>query len=272
VSTAETQFQYRGDLAQTALPEILNTIDRFAVPGVIEAQRGSVKKQVYIKDGNVVHASSSDREDSLGRYLEVAGILAAADIDSLMRERERSKDRFGVLLAAHGVLSPAEINRAIRKQIEAIVWSLFYWQEGNVCFSIGEFRAPDALRIQLPMRQVILQGIKRAPNAKAVVSRLGRKETVFESCYQVEDLIDLALADDDYRLLKLVDGHRTLYDICTEGPHSAGDNGKMLYAFQVLQFIRRVEVAPPPDAEQKSNKDSTAIRIRFKTSGGNYGA
>jgi hypothetical protein len=271
VSTAETNFQYRGDLAQTALPEILHTIDRFAVPGVIEAQRGPINKRVFIKDGNVVHAASSDREDSLGRYLEVAGILASADIDSLMRQREASKSRFGVLLAEHGVLSPAEINRAIRKQIEAIVWSLFYWQEGSVSFSIGEFRAPDALRIQLPMQQVILQGIKRAPNAKAMVSRLGRKETVFEPCYRVEELIDLAIADDDYRLLKLVDGRRTLYEVCTQGPHSAGDNGKVLYAFQVLQFIRRVDPGQPEGGLRQ--KESTgAIRIRFKTHGDKYGA
>ncbi len=126
-----------------------------------------------------------------------------------MRERERTNKRYGVLLIENGVLSPAEVYRAIRKQIEAIVWSLFYWQEGSVIFSIGEFREPDAVRIQLPMRQVILQGIKRAPDAKALVARLGRKETVLETCYKTEQLIELALDADEYKLLSLVDGRRT---------------------------------------------------------------
>jgi hypothetical protein len=268
-TTPESSFQYHGDLSQAALPEVLHTIDRFGVPGVIEAEQGSIKKRVFIKEGNVVHAASSDREDSLGRYLESSGVLGPTQYDLIMRDRSSSKKRLGVLLAEQGILSPAEVNRAIRKQIESIVWSLFYWMEGSITFSIGEFRAGDDIRIQLPMRQVILQGIKRAPNAKAMVGRLGRKETVFEPCYRMEELIELAIDADDFRLLKLVDGQRSLYEVCTQGPHSAGDNGKVLYAFQVLQVIRRV-VTTQGEPTKKVGETTGAIRIRFKTSGDTY--
>jgi hypothetical protein len=276
--TVESTFQYRGDLAQTALPEILSTIDRFQVPGVIEASREGVVKRVFIKEGNVVHASSTDRDDSLGSYLERNGVLTPEVVAETMRERQRSNKRYGVLLIEHGILSPGEVYRAIRKQIEAIVWSLFYWQDGGVSFSIGDFREPEAVRIQLPMRQVILQGIKRAPNAKTLVARLGRKETVFEPCYREEELIELALDADEYRLLRLVDGTRTLYDICIQGPHSPADNGKALYAFQVLQLVRCASAASAgspggfPGPEPKPPKDETtgAIKIRFKTQGDKF--
>ena len=168
------------------------------------------------------------------------------------------------------LLSPGEIYHAIRRQIEAIVWSLFAWQEGSVTFSIGEYREPDSVRIQLPMRQVILQGIKRAPNAKVMVARIGRKDTVFEPCYQIEELIELALNADEYGLLQLVDGRRTLFDICTQGPHSAAENGKLVYAFQVLQLIRLVS-HDKPDA-RAAVRETGAIKIRFKTHGDKYGS
>jgi hypothetical protein len=271
LAEVDKNFQYRGDLAETALPEILHAIDRFQVPGVIEAQRGGVTKRVFIREGNVVHASSTDREDSLGRYLELSGTLSREIFAATMRERERTNKRYGVLLMERGVLSPGEIYRAIRQQIEAIVWSLFYWQDGSVTFSIGDFREPDSVHIQLPMRQVILHGIKRAPNAKALVARLGRKETVFEPCYQIEELIEIAMDGDEFSLLQLVDGRRTLVEICTEGPHSAAENGKLLYAFQVLQLIRRAAAGGLPGARPKARHESTgAIRIRFKTEGDKY--
>jgi hypothetical protein len=271
VGTAESSFQYRGDLSQTALPEILHTVDRFQVPGVIEAQLGGTIKRVFIKEGNVVHASSNDREDSLGRYLETSGLLSREAFDDTMRERERAHKRYGVLLMERRLLSPGEIYRAIRKQIESIVWSLFYWQEGSVSFSIGEFREPDSVRIQLPMRQVILHGIKRAPNAKAMVARLGRKETVFEACYQAEELIEIAMDADEFGLLQLVDGRRSLFEVCTQGPHSAAENGKVLYAFQVLQLIRRVGSEPPkPPVHSGGREETGAIKIRFKTQGDKY--
>jgi hypothetical protein len=283
LATVESSFQYRGDLAQTALPEILHTIDRFQVPGVIEAQRAGTTKRVFIKEGNVVHATSSNREDSLGRYLEVSGVLSAEDYAATMRERERSNKRYGVLLMEQNLLSPSEVYRAIRKQIEAIVWSLFYWQDGSVSFKIGDFRETDLVRIQLPMRQVILHGIKRAPSAKTLVARLGRKETVLEPCYRIEELIELAIDAAEFRLLKLVDGRRTLYEICTQGPHSAAENGKVLYAFQVLQLIRRVKAASDQGSDRDAKRDSQealkkevgssgAIKIRFKTQGDKYGA
>jgi hypothetical protein len=268
LTTAENSFQYRGDLSQTALPEIFHTIDRFQVPGVIEAQRGGTVKRVFIKEGNVFHASSNDLQDSLGSYLESAGLLTREQYESTMRERERTSKRYGILLMELRLLSPGEIYHAIRKQIEAIVWSLFYWQDGSVAFSIGDFREPDSVRIQLPMRQAILHGIKRAPNAKALVARLGRKETVFEPCYRVEELIDVAMDAEEYGLLQLVDGRRTLFEICTQGPHSAADNGKVLYAFQVLQLIRRSGGEPAP---RPMGRETGAIKIKFKTHGDKYG-
>lgn len=275
MATVENSFQYRGDLSQTALPEILYTIDRFQVPGVIEASRDGLVKQVYIKEGNVVHATSTDRADSLGAYLQRSGVLSPDVFLETMRERERTQKRYGVLLIERGLLSPAEVYRAIRKQIEAIVWSLFYWQEGSVIYSIGEFREPDSVRIQLPMRQVILQGIKRAPDAKALVTRLGRKETVLEPCYKMEQLIELALDADEYKVLSLVDGKRSLFDVCTQGPHSAAENAKVLYAFQILQLIRAAvpasAAAPPPEVPRRE-EGTGAIKIRFKTQGDKFSA
>jgi hypothetical protein len=190
-----------------------------------------------------------------------------------MRERERTQQRYGGLLIERGLLSPKQVYEAIREQIEAIVWSLFEWQEGSVTFAIGDFREPEAVRIQLPMRQVILEGIKRAPNARAMVARLGRRDTVFGPSHRTEDLIESGLDEADMKLLSLVNGRRTLYDICAQGPHAAAENGKFLYAFQVLRLIRSVEAGaeavpvPEPRAET-----SGAIRIRFKTEGGRFGS
>lgn len=254
--------QYRGDLSEVALPEILYTIDRFQVPGMIEACRGDVSKQIYIREGSVVHATSTDRNDSLGCFLERHGLLSKEVFAETMAERERSNKRYGNLLVERRILSPAQVYAAVRKQTEAIVWSLFEWLDGSVTFKIGSFGDVDSVRIQLPMRQVIVKGIKRAPNAKALVARLGRKETVFERCDRVEDLIETALDAQEVELLDLVDGKRTLYEICTHGPLGVAENGKLLYAFQVLQLVRRLEVALPSGAPP--TESSGAIRIRWK--------
>jgi two-component system, OmpR family, response regulator len=261
-------FQYRGDLAEAGLAEILYSIDRFQVPGVIQAERAGVVKDVYLKEGRIVHASSSDVADGLGDFLFRGGQITAEEHARMMRLRAEADRRLGELLVEEGLLTPGAVHDAIRQQVEAIVWSLFYWEEGAVTFSIGEFpHGGGRVKIDLPMRQVILQGIRRAPNARTLVGRLGKKETVFAPSWEVETLIALGLDGDEHALLRLVDGRRTLYQVCTEGPFSAAENAKMLYAFQVLRLIRRGAVEDNAAGEPPREGP---VKVRLKTAGDRF--
>src|SRR5262249_19082838 len=154
----------------------------------------------------------------------------------------------------NGILSPAQLYDAIQEQIRSVVWSLFSWEDGDVTFAIGDFEEADMVRIYLPMRQVILQGVKRVPDAKTLVARLGRKETVFEPIWRTEDLSEVAMDEPELKLLRLMDGKRTLYEACTSGPFSPAENARLVYAFYVLRLVRR-----------RMAERSGVVKIRLKT-------
>jgi hypothetical protein len=250
----EKHYQYHGDLQQTALPEMLYTIYLHRVAGLVEARREEVVKRVYVRDGAVTYASSSDRGDALGAYLQRAGYLSSEQHAASMKLRSSSQRRHGELLIEEGILAPEQLYGALQEQIRSIVWGLFSWSEGEVTFSIGDFDEPEMIRIHLPMRQVILQGVKRVPDAKSLVARLGRKETVFEPTWSTEELIEAALTGEELGLLRMVDGQRVLYELCTGGPLAPAENARLLYAFHVLRLIRRRVVDP----------GSGVVKIRFR--------
>ena len=231
---------------------------------MIEAERDGVVKSVHIKEGRVVHAASSDLNDSLGTFLRRSGKLSAELYAETMRLRGESDRRYGELLVEERALAPIEVYQAIRQHVEAIVWSLFSWEEGAVTFLIGDFTPPNhRIRVELPMPQVILHGIKRAPNARSLVARLGTRDSVFNPAWSTETLIEAGLAATEYALLELVDGRRTLYEVCTEGPFSAAENAKLMYAFHVLRLVGR------KSAEAADGK-SRPVKIRFKTAGDRF--
>ncbi|MEM7349550.1 MAG: DUF4388 domain-containing protein [Acidobacteriota bacterium] len=234
-------FQYRETLEDTALSEMFSTIYRHKVPGMIELSRDDIVKRIFINEGNVIHASSNDRADRLGAHLYRIGKLTRKQLVETMRHRQESGKRHGQLLIEEKLLSPGELYEAIRSQMESIVWSVFSWQRGEVTFRIGEFQEPIMIKIHLPMRQAIVRGIKKVPDTKSLVARLGRKSTVFKPSYCTEDLIEVALGSKEYELLCLVNGQRPLFEICTRGPYSVSENARLLYAYRILHLIEKVD-------------------------------
>ncbi len=245
---------YEGTLRETSLPEMFFTIFRHRVPGLIDISRDGISKRIFISNGNVLHATSTDRSDRLGAYLYRTGKLSRDELERTMRRREHSGSKHGQILIEDGLLSPAELYEAIRGQMESIVWSVFTWQDGNFSFKIGEFTDPT-IRIHLPMRQVIMRGVQRIPDIKAMVAKLGKKTTLLRPVYTTEDLIEIALNKDEYALLRLVDGRRTIFDVCTVGPFGVSENARMLYAYFVLNLVERTETGAGVDT------GSVTIRI-----------
>ena len=248
------KFEYRASIREVTLPEMLSTVHRFRVAGTIEATQGAVVKKVVLQDGQVIHAGSNDRGDSLGEYLMRIGKLTAQDHQRVADARVSGQKRFGVLLIELGILTPREVYEAIQAHIEEIVWSLFDWRDGEIVFSVGESGAPQRVRIQLPLRRVIFEGIRQAPEAKPLVERLGKRSTIFESSFQWEDLIEIGLDSNAYRLLREVDGKKSLYDLCSLEPLSAAENAKLVYAFQVLHLVHRRSSDDPFAMEQQARE------------------
>lgn len=238
-------FHFQGNLEKTFLSDMFAIIFRHRVSGRMEIAREDTVKEIFIDGGSVVHATSTDRADRLGAHLYRTGKLSREQLKETMKERDTTDRLHGQILIEKELLSPAELFEAIRGQMEAIVWSVFSWQKGDVSFTIGHLPDPSKVKIHLPMRQVIVRGIKQVADTKALVARLGKKSTVFETDYDTEDLIQLALDHDEYTLLRLINGQQTFFEICNMGPFGASENARLIYAFRLLGLIRTADDSTP---------------------------
>ncbi len=253
-----SNFHYTGNLEETFLGDMFALILQHQVPGVMEISHQAQVKKIYVSGGNVVHATSSEKADRLGAHLYRLGLLTREDLAETMRARDTTDKLHGQLILERGLLSPRELYEAIRGQMEAIVWSVFRWQKGQVSFKIGDLDGAGRIRIHLPMRQVIVRGIKEVADTKSLVARLGKKSTVFRPTYCTEDLIELALDKDDYDLLRLIDGKRRFFDVCSTGPYGMSENARLIYAYRLLGLVEAV------DAESGAGTGGVKIRVSEK--------
>jgi hypothetical protein len=234
------EFVYRGSLAETPLPEMLATIHRYRVPGVMEVSLGEESKKVYIVEGDVIFAVSSDRSESLGEFLVRSGRLSEEEQRVSVDELTRSEGkRHGTVLVEMGLLKPEELGPLVRDQVQQILWTLFDWEKGSVTFRVGRFRDDEVIKINIPTPRAVVSGCRRIFDGKRVTARLGGRTTVLKRLPFPEHLSGLRLEPGERQLLEMVDGRRTLVELCEDGPFSAGVNARILYSFVVLQLVER---------------------------------
>ena len=235
---AGAEFVYRSDLEKTPLPEILATVYRYGVPGVLEATRDDVCKEIYFFDGDIIFATSNDRRESLGEYLVRSGEISREQLARSSEELSNTPGaRHGEILVRMGLLNQALLGKSVRRQVQAIMWSLFNWNEGDVSFKVGKAKEDEVFKIKIPTARAILAGCRRIEDPKVVTARLGGRGSVFKRLPKPPHLEKFRFESDEMELLELVDGKRNLYELCEEGPLSPGANARILYAFVELQMV-----------------------------------
>jgi hypothetical protein len=251
----EKRFEYRGDLAVTPLAEILATIHRYRVPGVIRVSREGRQRLIYLENGLVVFAATTEREGSLGAYLLRRRILTP-EIGREAARQVREGLRLGQILLRRGVLDEPGLKEAVSGQIREILWGAFDWDSGEVVFDIGERRSGEVIRIDLSIPEVILEGIRRAKDVRRFVQRLGHATTLLEK--SPDRLISL-FTPEERAYYDRIDGKTALQPLCGKGPGVVADNARVLYAFFCLGLLRKSALAPG------------AKKIRYNTGGGSLG-
>jgi hypothetical protein len=248
------EFVFRGEIEETPLASMLATVHRYGVPGAMELTHGGVTKRIFFAGGDVIFASSSDRSESLGDHLLRTGVISETQYRVSSEGLASSTGvRHGEILVQMGFLDPGQLGGAVREQVQAILWSLFNWEEGRVTFRVGTFRDDEVYKIKISTPRAILTGCRRIADPKVITTKLGGRGVVFKRLSRPPRLEGFQLDDDERRLVEMVNGKRTLFDLCEEGPLSAGGNARVLYALTELQLVT-------PDSEA-----SGGIKIQLRS-------
>jgi len=250
------RFEFRSNLAETPLPEVLETINRYRVPGVIECSREGWARKIFILDGEIIFATSNNLYDSLGDFLLRKKRIDRTQYDESVARLKATKRRQGQVLVDMGLLTPKTLFTSVVDQVQEIVWDSFEWFEGDVAFNVGRYKDDEVIKLNIPTRRAILRGILGMTDAKRIVTRLGGATAVWVADFAPEQIGDLELDERELAFLGSIDGKQALKEVAERGPGSPAHNTRLLYAFSCLRLIKRKE----------------AIRVHWRTTGGEMGA
>ena len=245
---------YQTDISSTPLPEILVTIHRYKAPGTVECRRGNELKEIFLDRGQIIFATSNQVRDSLGDKLLRDGKITQEQYDESVRRLVSSGKRQGTILTEMNVIAAEDLASTVREQILEIVWSGFAWDAGSVSFTPGRQRQQEFVKLDIPIPQAIIEGVRRVPDPKPLLGRIGTKTTLLTRTDK--QLEDLRLDENEARLLEECNGSNALVDLITRPPLSASNNARVLYGFFALQLI--------------AVKSPERIKMNVRTAGDTY--
>ncbi len=159
------------DVRAFSIADVLHLLHSSAKSGFVFFEDGDHEKSVYMHRGEVVFAASNQTVDRLGECLLRNGVI------TLEQHREAKSAyspaaRFGKILVERSFLTPRELWNGVKSQVEEIVRSLFSYSAGWLHFWEGEVRPDNVVRLSLPTRRLIAEGLRRRDELLRLLARL----------------------------------------------------------------------------------------------------
>lgn len=224
----------KGDLADLPLPDILQHLRLSRSTGVLGVSHGGAKKTLYVKAGRVVFATSNLPNDRLGEILLREGKIGVEEYEASIRAISRGK-RQGKALVEMGALSPKDLWAGVQFQVQEIVYPMFQWEGGAFQFEESDAPEKERITVDLDLMDLVLAGLRRVDANGPIQSRYPDGHLVLE---RVQAATTAALEPYEMHVLNLLDGERSVVEVCRDSEIGDSETLKVLYALVCIGLVR----------------------------------
>src|SRR5882762_11972171 len=116
-----------------ALLALLNRIYSGRLTGKLQLVFGRLEKQLFFDGGQLVFATSSDRQDSLGEMMLREGAITQSQFEEAA-ELVKTGQRFGSAIAEMGIFTVDQVVGWVQRQLTQITSSVLDYPSGRFYF------------------------------------------------------------------------------------------------------------------------------------------
>lgn len=244
---ADDDLVITGRLEESSFADLLTSLSRSRETARVILRREGMEKVVHVLDGRIVFASSSDPDERLGESLLREGGITIEQYEHSAR-LIRPGRRQGTILVELGYITPNELVKGVKAQVEHVVAGLFRWRAGDYRIEIGEFDQRDMITLNISTENLVFSGIKAGAGWSQVMRGLGGSlETVLDRCEGADTrLYKLDLSDEEAHVYQLAGGRLNVAQLCAMSYSSNYDTCLTLWALVCCGILR---VVTSKDAE-----------------------
>ena len=223
-----------GPLRELGIHDVFQLLDLSRKTGTLRVMSELRDNEgvVYFENGRVIHASIRSNPHPLGAVLVRSGKMSEGDLERAQAMQRKGKGRrIGEILVEIGAITPRELERQVRLQIEAVVFELMSWREGFFRFeerSVAD--APSEAPITISTESLLMEGARRIDEWSRIADKVPHLGMVpILAAVQDDHPSLLDLLPNEWEVLTMIDGARDLRSIAGALGRSEFDIAKIAY-------------------------------------------
>ncbi len=239
-----------GPLRELGIHDVFQLLDLSRKTGVLRvtSELRHNAGTIYFDDGGVIYAEIRSNPHPLGGLLLRSGKITEADLERArdMQTRQGDSRRLGEILVSLGAMTPRELQRHVRFQIEEVVFEVMGWREGYFSFTEGPLTDLTAeATVRISTEALLMEGARRIDEWARIEKRVPHLGVVPTYTPSTQGG-DLDLLPPEWEVLALIDGGRDLRAIAATLGRSDFDIAKTLFGLESAGLIALVDPGTTP--------------------------
>jgi hypothetical protein len=233
----------QGDFSKIQVPDVLSFVAMIRESGKLVVRRADLERTIHWKEGEIVFASSSSTEHSLGQFLLRNGKITVEQYEESKR-RVTPQLRHGKVLVQMGALSPKDLWWGVKNQVLEIIYSLVGWKDGEFAFfDSAEELAQERIVLQINTASVIMEGIRRLDESARIREKVPSLDLVFARVQGVvPEFNELDMSDSEIAVYNDLDGRSNVREVTGRSDLTEFEVTRILFQLLSARLIEPLHV------------------------------
>jgi hypothetical protein len=166
-----------GRLEGVSVPDLLWGLCQSRRTGVLKVTAEHMTS-VYIDEGRIIFASSSDPDQRLGEMFLRNDLISLEQLEQAIGEIGSGR-RLGTILVEHGSIGPQDLVHGVMTQVQSIILDLFPLEEGEYQFCEGPLPSDEVITLSMNTGEFLLQGIRKVRSFVRIRASVGPPRTAY---------------------------------------------------------------------------------------------
>lgn len=235
----------KGSLKTLPLQALLNVFSAIRSTGLLEVTFAGVRRSIYLEEGRLISADSSDPKELLGHFLLSHGKITEDQLHQAMALKQKTGGMLGKTLVSIGALTETAMAELLVLKCKELLFGAFFWPEADFEFYDN---TPPPIRLiptSLELPLLIEEGVRRQHEYATLRKMYPTRGVCFEKI-QKENMVPKFTDPFVSSVYDLVDGKRTVREIILQSHSSEYRVFKCLHLLAQKGLLRVLDPNKEP--------------------------